>query len=91
MKVKDHEKSKLIKLHMTLCNQTALLSYILTHYLGIKNKQEKLEHIEDNAFIFKKKDKNTKEKKKSWEPFQIYQLTSTANPDQFDKLWLDWL
>ena len=29
--------------------------------------------------------------KNSWEPFRIYQLTSTANPSQFHKLWLNWL
>ena len=28
---------------------------------------------------------------KSWEHFRIYQLTSTANSAQFQKLWLDWL
>ena len=28
-------------------------------------------------------------KSKSWEPFWSYQLTSTANSAQFDKLWLD--
>ena len=29
--------------------------------------------------------------KKSWEPFRIYQLTSTANPAQFHKTWTNWL
>ena len=29
--------------------------------------------------------------RKSWEPFRIYQLTNTANPAQFHKLWLNWL
>ena len=29
--------------------------------------------------------------RKSWEPFRIYQLTITANPTQFHKLWPDWL
>ena len=29
--------------------------------------------------------------RKSWEPFRIYQLASTANPAHFTQLWLDWL
>ena len=29
--------------------------------------------------------------RKSWEPFRIYQLTSTANPAQFIQLWPNWL
>ena len=29
--------------------------------------------------------------KKSWEPFRIYQLTSTANPAEFTKSWPNWL
>ena len=36
----------------------------------------------DNGFIFKKinKNVNVKERKRSWGPFRIYQLISTANP-----------
>ena len=42
----------------------------------------KLGHSMDNGFIFKKinKNKNVKERKRSWGPFRIYQLFSTANP-----------
>ena len=38
-----------------------------------------------NGFIFKKinKNKNIKEKLKSWEPFRSCLLNSTANPAQF--------
>ena len=42
----------------------------------------KLGHSMDNGFIFKKinKNVNVKERKRSWGPFRIYQLFSTANP-----------
>ena len=42
----------------------------------------KLGHSMDNGFIFKKinKNLNVKERKRSWGPFRIYQLFSTANP-----------
>ena len=42
----------------------------------------KLGHSMDNGFISKKinKNKNVKERKRSWGPFRIYQLFSTANP-----------
>ena len=42
-----------------------------------------------NGFIFKKINKNyyVKEKKKSWEPFRIFLLNSTANPAQFGWKW----
>ena len=42
----------------------------------------KLGHSMDNGFIFKKinKKKNVKERIRSWGPFRIYQLFSTANP-----------
>jgi hypothetical protein len=36
--------------------------------------------------LYLKKKKNTKEKKKSWDPIRIYQLTSTANPAQFSQI-----
>ena len=41
----------------------------------------KLGHSMDNGYIFKKmnKNKNVKERKRSWGPFRIYQLFSTAN------------
>ena len=46
-----------------------------------------LRHSMDNGFIFKKinrnKDYNIKERKRSWGPFRIYQLASTANQAQF--------
>ena len=29
--------------------------------------------------------------RKSWKPFRIYQLTSTANPAIICEIWLDWL
>ena len=40
----------------------------------------------DNGFIFKRINKNIniKERKKSWRPFRIYQLISTANPALFE-------
>ena len=40
----------------------------------------------DNGFIFKRinKNKNIKERKKSWGPFRIYLLISTANPALFE-------
>jgi hypothetical protein len=41
----------------------------------------KLGHSMDNGFILKKKKNvNVKERKRSWGPFRIYQLFSTANP-----------
>ena len=42
-----------------------------------------------NGFIFKKiiKNENIKEKKKSWEPFRICLLNSTANPANFHPNW----
>ena len=42
----------------------------------------------DNDFIFKKlnKNQNMKERKRSWGPFRIYQLISTANPALFEKI-----
>ena len=45
----------------------------------------------DNGFIFKKKNKNQniKERKKSWGPFRIYQLISTANPALFQWNWAE--
>ena len=48
----------------------------------------KLGHSMDNGFIFKKinKNQNVKEKKRSWGPFRIYQLTSTANPALFEEI-----
>ena len=45
----------------------------------------KLGHSMDNGFIFKK-NKNIKEKKRSWGPFRIYQLISTANPALFEEI-----
>ena len=42
-----------------------------------------------NGFIFRKINKKyyIKEKKKSWEPFRICLLNSTANPAQFGWKW----
>ena len=41
----------------------------------------KLGHSMDDGFIFKKinENLNVKERKRSWGPFRIYQLFSTAN------------
>ena len=43
----------------------------------------------DNGFIFKEMNKKLKlkERKKSWGPFGIYQLISTANPALFEWNW----
>ena len=48
----------------------------------------KLGHSMDNGFIFKKinKNKNIRERKRSWGPFRIYQLISTANPALFEEI-----
>ena len=44
-----------------------------------------------NGIIFKKINENenikTKKKKKSWEPFRSYLLSSTAKPAQFEWKW----
>ena len=40
----------------------------------------KLGHSMDNGFIFKRINQNVKEGKRSWGPFRIYQLFTTANP-----------
>ena len=50
---------------------------------------EKCGHLIDNSFIFKKinKNKERKERKKSCEPFRIYQLISTANSAIFERNW----
>ena len=53
------------------------------------NKCQKCAGMGLNGFIFRKINKkyNTKEKKKSWEPFRICLLNSTANPAQFGWKW----
>ena len=55
------------------------------HCLGINYYVNFLGHSMGNGFISKKKKlkKNVKERKRSWGPFRIYQLISTANPAQF--------
>ena len=44
-----------------------------------------------NGFIFKQinKNKNIKEKLKSWEPFRSCLLNSTANLDHFNQNWAE--
>jgi hypothetical protein len=44
-----------------------------------------------NSFILKEinENENIKEEKKSWEPFRICLLNSTANTAQFDQNWAE--
>ena len=51
--------------------------------LTIRNKWEKLKHIGEAIFDIPSYEAMLKVWRKSWEPFRIYQQTSTANPAQF--------